>query len=456
MASTMGRRIAARSAQSEFEHPETALDRQASWLDEESRRVSREIFTDPEIHALEIERIFNRTWLFLGHESEIEKPGQFVRRRMGADEVVVTRGKDGVIRAFLNACLHRGAKVCRADSGTAPLFVCPYHAWTYDATNGTLQTTSFDREYDKAKVRSRSLRQVPLVDSYHGMIFGCWNADAPSLREHLGDLAWYLDVLVGCTPEGSVVLSSPQRWVIETNWKVTSLNFMDGQHAMRTHKGPLMIAQTTGRPPIPVIIEMAEERPQVSLEGGHGTVLGSSGPPDKLFHGYPQYLIPLYEKALKPDQLKCLASYPPFVGTMFPNLSWVGNPLTTADDEVPHTYLSFRLWQPIGPDKVEVWSWCFAPKETTAETKVLMRKLAIQNFGPAGRFEEDDAEVWSEILDSIKGSMASRETCDLSGGIDKERMIDTPAPGNVYKSAFGEQAQFGFVRHWNEMMKERP
>ena len=79
----------------------------------------RRIYSDPDIYAQELERVFARSWLFLAHESAIPNPGDFVTTFMGQDRVIVARGKDGRVRAFLNTCNHRGNLVCAADSGNA-------------------------------------------------------------------------------------------------------------------------------------------------------------------------------------------------------------------------------------------------------------------------------------------------------------------------------------------------
>ena len=93
--------------------------------------VSRKIFFDPEIYQIELERIFARCWLFLGHESQIPEPGDYMTAYMGEDPILVCRGNDGTVRAFLNSCRHRGMKVCRADRGNARQFTCSFHGWTY-------------------------------------------------------------------------------------------------------------------------------------------------------------------------------------------------------------------------------------------------------------------------------------------------------------------------------------
>ena len=109
-----------------------------SLIDTDGGTVSRELYVNEDIFEQEQEQIFGRCWLFLGHESQVPNPGDFIVTRMGTEEVLVVRGrKDNQIRAFLNSCAHRGMKVCRYDQGNSLVFTCPFHAWTYDC-NGAL------------------------------------------------------------------------------------------------------------------------------------------------------------------------------------------------------------------------------------------------------------------------------------------------------------------------------
>ena len=93
--------------------------------------IPAHIYGDPEIFALERDRLFARSWVFLAHESEIPDPGDYVVRRVLADSFIVARDESGVVRVMFNMCLHRGMQVCRAEMGNASHFRCPYHAWTY-------------------------------------------------------------------------------------------------------------------------------------------------------------------------------------------------------------------------------------------------------------------------------------------------------------------------------------
>src|SRR5262245_64558477 len=94
-------------------------------------RVHASLYTDPRIFDDEMERIFRRGWVFVGHASEIPNPGDFVTRRIGIEPVIMVRGKDASVSVLVNRCMHRGTMVCPADRGSARIFACRAHARTY-------------------------------------------------------------------------------------------------------------------------------------------------------------------------------------------------------------------------------------------------------------------------------------------------------------------------------------
>jgi len=95
-------------------------------------KVPRAAFVNPKVLEAEREHIFNRCWLYLGHGSEIAKPGQYVTRTVAGRTLIFNRNQKGQVRAFLNTCPHRGATVCREKSGSAKHFQCIYHGWVFD------------------------------------------------------------------------------------------------------------------------------------------------------------------------------------------------------------------------------------------------------------------------------------------------------------------------------------
>ena len=108
-----------------------------SLVDVETGRISREIFVSDELYQKEQEQVFARTWLFVGHESQISNPGDYFTSCMGEESVILVRDRQQQVHVFLNTCRHRGMKVCRYDEGNATVFTCPYHGWSF-ATDGTL------------------------------------------------------------------------------------------------------------------------------------------------------------------------------------------------------------------------------------------------------------------------------------------------------------------------------
>jgi len=166
-------------------------------IDVDRGMVSREIFVSEAIYGQELERVFARVWLFLGHESQIPRPGDYLVSSMGEESVIVCRDVAGRIRVFLNSCRHRGMKVCRYDEGNTREFMCPYHGWSY-GTDGALVGVPFAKDAYGAQLdRSRwGLIEVAQMKNYKGTIWATWDRAAPPFLEYLGDYTLYLDLLL--------------------------------------------------------------------------------------------------------------------------------------------------------------------------------------------------------------------------------------------------------------------
>ncbi len=138
-------------------------------VDLKSGQISREIFVSEEIYQMEQEQVFTRSWLFIGHESQIAKPGDYFISSMGEESVILCRDRENKIHAFLNSCRHRGMKVCRYDEVNTPVFPCPYHGWSY-ATDGRLvlqrrflKLVSFGAEIASRNARPQSCQPTRLT-----------------------------------------------------------------------------------------------------------------------------------------------------------------------------------------------------------------------------------------------------------------------------------------------------
>ena len=159
-------------------------------IDPQRGTISREIFVSPELYREELEKLFTRAWLFVGHESQIPKPGDFFVSRMGEESVILCRDDAGAVHVFLNSCRHRGMKVCRYEQGNTSLFVCPYHSWSY-TTDGRLQGVPLYRAlYEGTLNREEwSLIEVPKLALYKGTVWayvGSAGAGLPDLSRRRG------------------------------------------------------------------------------------------------------------------------------------------------------------------------------------------------------------------------------------------------------------------------------
>ena len=200
-----------------------------------SDRVHASLYRDPRVFDDEMERIFHRSWVFVGHESEIPRAGDFVTRTLGRQPVILARARDEHVVVLLNRCMHRGTMVCTASHGHARTFQCPYHGWTYDVT-GELLGVSYPGGYASLDKRSRGLLHAPRVESYRGFVFASLGADGITLAGHLGPATRLIDRSCDLSPEGEVELSA--RWVrhrCPANWKMLPENDSDGYHLGFVH-----------------------------------------------------------------------------------------------------------------------------------------------------------------------------------------------------------------------------
>jgi phenylpropionate dioxygenase-like ring-hydroxylating dioxygenase large terminal subunit len=199
-------------------------------------RVHGSLYTDPAIFAEELERIWYRTWVYVGHASEVPAPNDYVLKSIGPQPVIMTRDRQGEIHLLLNRCAHRANLVCELERGNASTFRCPYHGWTY-ANTGALTGVPFKDGYGPTPPRAElGLARVPRVASIHGFVFGSLAEEGPSLAEHLGAATEVFDRLARISPEGEIELTAG--WVkhkVRANWKMLVENETDGYHPQFVH-----------------------------------------------------------------------------------------------------------------------------------------------------------------------------------------------------------------------------
>ncbi len=198
----------------------------------DGRTLPFDWYSDPAVLRLERERIFARAWQYAGRADQVAEPGAFFACDLGGVPVVVVRGQDGELRAFLNVCRHRGSLVCEGE-GRRETLQCPYHAWTYDLDGSLRAAPRSDREpgFDKD-----GLGLVPVsVGAWGPFVFVNPDGDAAPLADTLGELP-ALVAAAGLDVDALRFLrrSSSE---YEANWKVCCENFLECYHCQVAHPG---------------------------------------------------------------------------------------------------------------------------------------------------------------------------------------------------------------------------
>jgi 3-phenylpropionate/trans-cinnamate dioxygenase subunit alpha len=406
-------------------------------VDADRGLISRRIFIEQGIYEQELEQIFARCWLFLCHESQISRPGDFFTTWMGEDPVLVVRDNGGTARAFLNVCRHRGNRLCRADDGNAASFTCAYHGWTY-RNDGRLTGVPYLKEaYHGALDRERwGLTPVAQLDNYKGLIFATFDPEAPPLRDYLGEMAWYLDSFFDRREGGSEVIGGMHKWVMPCNWKLPAENFAgDGYHVPWSH----LSAVRTGSGGD---FRVRPDPGGKALSPGNGHSIMTVGPdmeadpPIAEVLAYEAQILPEMRRRLGPrlDRVK------PIAGTVFPNFSMLRP-----------TSRTIRVWHPRGPDKTEVWAWVFADKAAPPEVKKALRLAGARVFGPGGTFEQDDMDNWQGCTQTGRGSVARRHMLSYEMGLGHEQFDEElGAQSSDYR--YSELNHRGFYRRWAQLM----
>lgn len=213
----------------------TSVDPDYYW-DTSGARVRKSAYLAPELFDAEITKIFERTWLYVAHASEIPETGDYKTTTMAGRPVIVSRSADGQIHVLQNRCRHRGASVCQARSGNAKFFRCEYHGWTYK-NSGELIGVTFPDGYTELDKSELGLIALPRVEVYRGFVFASLNPDVPPLEDHLGAAREYLDLFVesgGGKP--LTAAHGTQKLRYPGNWKYQLENGCDGYHPSFTHR----------------------------------------------------------------------------------------------------------------------------------------------------------------------------------------------------------------------------
>jgi phenylpropionate dioxygenase-like ring-hydroxylating dioxygenase large terminal subunit len=418
-------------------------------------------YNDQAIYDLEMENIFGRSWLFVGHESEIPEPGDYVRRYLGDNPFIFVRDEADEFHVFHDSCRHRGAQFCRADRGNSSHFRCPYHGWTYRNDGELIGVPDKAEGFTNLDNEEWGLIEAPRVHEYRGLVFASLAEEGPSWEEHVGDLKWYLDVNFGLTEAGMEVVGEPWRWTVESNWKVGAENSSgDGYHTHIVHKSVApagffdssltWAGETTYR----YISE-------VNGQGALWRVVGEDFAEKDVYFMHGDEVKEHINPELTDDQREVARRSTLAVTNAFPHMAVIHTTPRQSPEDPTQGFLSIRLQQPKGPNQTEIWRWVFAPKEASDEYKEVCHRNAMASFSPTGGFSPDDISIWESITEVSGGSFTKQNDikvnaqAGMDGMSDPEIDGDWPGPGVSSKSLHEGYVRTFHTRWYDELTQGR-
>lgn len=402
-----------------------------------SDRVHGSLYTDQEIFQEELERIWYRTWVYVGHASEVPEPNDYVRKSIGPQDVVMTRDRNGEVHLLLNRCAHRANLVCEDAQGNSSSFRCPYHGWTYRNT-GELLGYPYNKGYGGKGKLDLGMGRVPRVASYRGFVFGSFAEEGPTLLEHLGEAAGELDRLARLSPEGEVEMSAG--WLqhrTRANWKLLAENETDGYHPQFVHSS---IFSVTGSP---IGALYSDQSTAVTRNLGNGHSENDLRPEFRKFaepmrwFGTTESKVPNYVakmRELHGDAAEeILIEGAPHV-MIFPNLfiaeiqAFVIQPLSAGECIQHSTAIQLKGGE---------------------ELNKRMVSQSIGSVGPAGMLLADDTEMYERNQRGV--GMLRPEWLDLRRGLHREEIDER---GLRIGTATDETAMRGFWSHYRSLMED--
>jgi len=391
-------------------------------------RVSTRVYTERGIFEAEMRRIFERTWVYVGHESEIPQPGNFKTAALGRLPVIVARDESGKINVLLNACRHRGSVVCRETSGTARVFRCPYHNWVY-GLDGKLVGMPGPPGYRAGfEDDIGGLVKAGSVAVYREMIFANMADDPEPLDAFLGPVTKYIDYWFDQSPTGRIRLQAPTRATYPANWKLQLENTTDGWHAQYVHQSAFNTLKDFGNRPV-VSVWNGTVR---GFNRGHGLLVR----PKRVSFpaGMQEKYMEQIESAYGADRVRDL--YQTWHITLFPNVHLMESKV--------------RVVQPVSIDKTIVYEYPVQFVGASDELNATLRhRLRSEGSVAAGFVNSDDVEIFSRVESGLRAGHRL-EWFYFSRGMETENI---EASGERSSDPTHELPQRAIFREWVRLME---
>lgn len=399
-------------------------------------RVHGSLYTNDALFELEMQQIFYGGWVFVGHDSEIPSAGQFQRRTIGREEVIMVRQKDQSIAVLSNRCAHRGNMMCVDKSGKTKFLTCPYHGWVY-GLDGKLLDVPYPGGFPKPKegIGLKSLR----TEAYRGFVFATFNDATAPLGDHLGKAKVLIDRACDMSPVGKIKLTAG--WVkqrFDANWKMLPENDTDGYHVNYVHSSFARVIDSHYNA---AAIATEESLVSQTKDWGNGHTELFFSPSYKRYlewlgvkeDRYPEYERQMKEAYGEEKADRILRDGPPHAA-IFPNL-FLGE-------------MNIVIFEPLNAHQCVQWHTAMLLEGVPDEVNQRILRQSEAALGPSAFLLADDSVI------SERQQLAMRDRADwldISRGMNRE-VVDED--GVITGHVTDECTNRGFWRHYKKVMQQ--
>lgn len=429
-------------------------------VDAAAGRIDRSIFSDQDIFDQEMEQVFEASWLFVGHESQLPNNGDYFTSQVGREPVIVARDSSGEIKVMLNVCTHRGMPVCRYDKGNAKAFACPYHGWTF-ANNGTLKGVPLSSEGYGGNLDRKEFSLINArVATFYGTIWATFDQSLPSLEDSLGDMGPMLrEFLRGPdgADDGLEAIDGVLKFEIHSNWKFGAENYAGDLYHACSHNSVqrvgLSLTGLSGRHVWDADKSTFRQLNVAYPDGGHAARVSLYDEADREY--FSQWKldpdIDEYFREAHYARNKLLGEEARLLnrgGIVFPNMAYNAAART-----------SISMWIPRSPGVTEVWRWVLIPRHAPQAVRDAIRRYLLRYGGPAGMVEQDDFENWAAAQVGAESKVARQLPFNYELRLDEAKWAwPEPWLGEraLVDEGVSEHAQRVFYARWAQMMTGEP
>nr|WP_240894843.1 aromatic ring-hydroxylating dioxygenase subunit alpha [Kineococcus siccus] len=403
-------------------------------------RVAAALYTDPALYQEELQKIWYRTWVWVAHESQLRKAGDFVTSHVADQPVIVSRDRKGNLNVLVNRCRHRGASVCETPRGNGNGFTCPYHAWSY-GLDGKLRGIPYPEGYEDVTDKKDLPLQRLQVASYHGMVFASFNADVEPLEEFLGGARLWIDRFMKQGAGFPVMIQGEHRFRFQGNWKIQLENTTDGYHFPIVHRSWMssVDAETAS-----MLSFMTDELAVThALGNGHSAAvmvpehvdLDDDDGTEQVQARF-EHVVQVLSRDFEPAKVRRIMRSMHGAGfnlNLFPNVAC--------------SMSFFRVLRPIGPTETEI-RHCALGMEGGPDIVNRERLRIHEHFqGPFGFGTPDDSEAWDRVQ---RGAVGGTDLPILvNRGLAREQVADN---GDKVSHVTDETGMREAYRKWQELM----